>query len=198
MSTSTKRIIVLLIALALVVPFGLAGLSNLGGGSDPAGQQGASAPQSPTATTAPAPPAGMDQPTEAGAQATVDYMFAAYPYMLASGDIEPWGSISAPECAECVAFMESAAQLKQQGGWVTGGEITLNNPSVTIEQAAKNPTASHTATITSEFTEAPSQLVMGPQEEPVDNPGSTGTITLALKFDTEQKRWLITSITLDE
>lgn len=198
MSTSTKRIIVLLIALALIVPFGLAGLSNLGGGSDSTGKQGASAPQSPTTTTAPEPPSGMDQPTKEGAQATVDYMFDAYPYMLATGDIDPWGSISAPECAECVTFMESAAQLKQQGGWVTGGDMTLENPTVTIEKSAKDPTASHTATVTSGFTEAPSQLVVSPQQEPTENTGSTGTITLALKFDAAQQRWLVTSITLGD
>nr|WP_275436501.1 DUF6318 family protein [Helcobacillus sp. ACRRO] len=228
-SKSAQRLVILICALALVVPVGLVGFSNLNGGADPSGEQNPSAPADPsgsgqggragqqdpsadpnagrkkvdpasqpkpTATKKPAAPAAMSQPTDAGALATTDYLFAAYPPMIATGDVSQWGEIIAPECKECGAFMQNSAQLHQAGGWVVGGDITLTDPKAEVKKADGDPTASHTATVTSPFTEKKSILIDDPQYEGHVNPGSKGEVTVSLKYSTEKKAWKVTGIAL--
>ncbi|MDO5645626.1 MAG: DUF6318 family protein [Dermabacter sp.] len=198
MSRTTQRVVILLVALALVIPMGLVGLGQLSGGSEeqvvpdsaqdvrPTVDPGTQ-PQ-PTATTPPdaAAFAAMGEPTEAGALATTDYLFATYAYMIATGDTSQWRELSAPECEQCTAFSANAEGLHAQGGWIVGGEITLSDQQVSIE--------GDTASVAATFHEAAATLVDDPTREAVSREPSSGQFTVNLRF--EGGRWLITSMTV--
>lgn len=140
---------VLVFALALIIPFGLVGMGQLSGNNeqtvpgaarDTRGPADPASQPKPTNTTAPNPAkfAGMNQPTEAGAKASADHLFAVYAYMIATGDTSQWEQLSAPECQECLAFSSQSAALHQQGGWIVGGEITLSDQKIQLGKVSDN------------------------------------------------------------
>ncbi len=153
MSKTTQRIVVLIFALALIIPTALVRIGQLNGNdnsqvadsaretrkpADPASQP------KPTNTRAPDPAkfTGMNEPTEAGAKASADHLFAVYAYMIATGDTSQWEQFSAPECDECLAFSTQAATLHKQGGWIVGGDITLSNHDITIGKVGNGDSTS--------------------------------------------------------
>lgn len=95
-------------------------------------------------TDAPTPP-DVEAPTPAdevlvddhvGAIWAARYFFDLYAYMRQTGDTGQFAAMSASECKFCAGAIERATEIKDEGGWVEGGEITFD-----IEQAtAEYPT----------------------------------------------------------
>ncbi|MBO9554948.1 DUF6318 family protein [Cellulomonas sp.] len=64
----------------------------------------------PTDESSPAAPAALKQPASAeGAQDVSRYFMELYPYVLRTGDVEPWTTLSSPDCTTCSAVTEGAA-----------------------------------------------------------------------------------------
>lgn len=148
---------VLLFVLALVIPVGLVGFGQMNADSDsskvvPDAAQDTrravdpSSQPKPDNTVAPQPARydGITDNGEEGARTAVTYLFDTYAYMISTGDTSGWENLSAPECQQCFAFAHNAAQLHKQGGWIVGGEISLNEQKVTmttVGEAAKKDIA---------------------------------------------------------
>lgn len=199
-----QQIIIALVALALIVPVGAVGLTQILGdegsgdpsatATDPADTRAAVDPASqpaPSPTTAPTPPPEMTQQTSEGAQATLRYLLDGYAYMMATGDTEAWSQAVDPTCQVCVTFIATATQLHGQGGYGVGGEFTVTATSFT---GIDDPPASGVAT--ADFTEAPQLIIDDPAKEPLSQPELSGRIQARMAWDGE--RWRVGDLSIEE
>lgn len=203
MSRRTQKIVILVAALALILPFGAAGLVGALGGSDGASDPSASAsaddqrarvdPASqprPAPTAMPAPPEGMDVQSAEGAQATLVHLLDAYAPMMATGDTSVWSEHIDPACAVCVQFVATAEQLHSQGGWSVGGEFTVTGTSF---EAVGDPPASGVVTV--DFVQAEQVIVDDPARTPLTQSGVTARISARMAWD--GSRWRVGDMTLE-
>lgn len=199
-SRTAQRIVIAVIALALVVSMGAVGLAGLFSSpddtqaQDPTDTRAAVDPSSqpqPSPTAKPEAPAEMTQQSPEGAQATLRYMLDSYAYMMATGDTESWeGSIS-PECQVCVQFVANAKQLHTQGGWSVGGEFTVG--AMTF-QGNGEPPASGIAT--AEFHQAEQRIIDDPAKEAATMPEVDAQIQASMVWDGE--RWRVGDMSIIE
>lgn len=192
-SRRTQRIVIAVVALALIVSMGAVGLSGLLGSrgddqaQDPQDTRAAVDPSSqprPSPTTAPAAPSGMDQQTADGAQATLRNMLDAYAYMMATGDTKTWESSIDPTCQVCVTFVANAKKLHEQGGWSVGGEFTV---AATSFQGNGEPPAS--GIVTADFHQAQQQIIDDPKKEAAVMPAVDARIQASMVWDGQ--RWRV-------
>lgn len=188
-----QKIVIAVVALALLVPIGALGLSSAltaDPGQDPAASSGATAAPavdpasqpsaSPTALP-PAPQAGQDAH---GAQATASYLLQTYAYMMATGDTAPWEARIDPGCQVCVQFVANAKKLHSEGGYSVGGEFTIAKVGF---QGAGTPPATGTATV--DFSQSTQQVITDPRQAGQTVPALTGRIQMKLAWD--GKAWRV-------
>lgn len=198
-----QKIVIVVAALSLVVPFGAIGLAQLFGdqqpseevtASDPADTRAAVDPSSqpqPAPTTAPTPPPELTEQSSAGAQATLRYLLDSYAYMMATGDTTAWTQAVDPTCQVCVTFIANATRLNEQGGWSVGGEFSVT---ATSFQGVGERPASGTAT--ADFTQGEQLIIDDPAKEPLTQPTVTATIQARMAWDGE--RWRIGDMSILE
>lgn len=198
-----QQLVIALVALALVVPFGAIGLAQLFGDQGSSEEATATAatdtraavdPSSqpePAPTTAPTPPAGLTEQTSDGAQATLRYLLESYAYMMATGDTQAWTQGVDPACQVCVTFIANAKQLHQQGGWGVGGEFTVT---ATSFEGTGEPPVSGTAT--ADFTQGEQLIIDDPAKEPLTQPSVTAQIQARMAWDGE--RWRVGDMSILE
>ena len=68
-------------------------------------------------TPKPERPAGMDEFTVEGAAATAEYFMSLYPYVYATGDLEPWRDMTTEACVFCQSVVDKVTVLHAAGGW---------------------------------------------------------------------------------
>lgn len=195
MRSRMQKVVIALVALALAVPIGALGVSQLTGPQDPQQAQDQrqrvdpdTQPQ-PTATTKPEAPAVMSEQTQEGATATLDYLLTAYPYMMATGDTSVWEPYIAPSCAVCQAFVSNAKELESSGGWIVGGEFELSG--TTFLGEGDPPTA---GLATAPFSQESSIVVEDPQYQAVPVDALEGEITGAMSWDGDS--WVVADMQL--
>ncbi|MDO5661315.1 MAG: DUF6318 family protein [Brachybacterium sp.] len=198
MSRQMQKIVVLLFALALVIPMGAVGLANVFGQGEepdapPVTQEEDPRPEvdpedqpTPTATEVPERPGAMDEQSAAGAEATLEHVLASYPYMMATGDVEPWTASMAEDCEVCVQFVANAQLLHEQGGYLVGGEFDVRE--TTFEGEGDPPTS---GAVTADFLEAEAQLVDDPTREAHQLDAVEGVLEAQMVWDTDRERWVI-------
>jgi len=200
-----QRIIIVALALMLVVPIGIFGVTQFsggggeqGGGQDPsAGQESADtrptvnpAEQPPRPQiTAPEAPAVMAEQTTEGAEATLTFLLESYTYMMTTGDTSLWEASIDQSCEVCLSFLDNAQLLEQQGGYLVGGEFTVE--SATFEGAGDPPAS---GTVTAAFTQDASTLVDDPTRTPYELEPVSGQLQAAILWDGE--RWRITDMSI--
>ena len=107
-------------------------------------------------TPKPERPAGMDQNTPEGAIATAEYLLSLYPYVYATGDLEPWYQYCPQATTLCDSVAALVTDLHSSGGWAdswgqevlsrqyslptdespgTGVRLTLQSEPVTLHDA---------------------------------------------------------------
>lgn len=199
-----QKFVIILVAIALLVPIGALGLSAALGGDDgsdtadgasrsavatvdPASQPSASP------TTAPKAPQGRDRQTAAGAEASVRSLLESYAYMMATGDTDAWERQVSPDCQVCVQFVANAKALHSQGGYGVGGEFTLDDLSFAATGDKDTPTA---GTVTVTFTEAPQTIIASPTTAPQTQQEISGTMKALVSWDGE--RWRITDLSIEQ
>ncbi|MCT1867161.1 DUF6318 family protein [Dermabacter sp. p3-SID358] len=205
MSKTTQRIVVLIFALALIIPAGLVGLGQFSQNNQGEQQVADSAQDTrkkvdpasqptPTNTTKPnrADYPGIDDESEAGAKSTATYLFAVYAYMIGTGDTAAWRELMDPSCEECMRFADNAEQLHASGGWIVGGEITLSDEKVTLTKGGASDGDATTAKVEATFHEAPAKLIDDPTREPATRGASSGKFTVGMHF--VEGRWRVTSM----
>lgn len=206
MSKTTQRIVVLIFALALIIPAGLVGIGQFTQNDQGERQVADSAQDTrakvdpatqpkPTNTTEPsrADFPGIDDETEAGAKAATTYLFAVYAYMIGTGDTSAWRELMDPSCEECMRFADNAEQLHAAGGWIVGGEITLSDEKVTLTKGnGASDGATTTAMVEAAFHEAPAKLIDDPTREPATRGASQGKFSVGLRF--VDGHWRVTSM----
>ncbi len=69
-------------------------------------------------TPKPERPAGMDEFTVEGAAFAGEYFLLLYPYVYATGDLEPWQAMSDPGCVFCNNVMAKVTDMHSTGGWL--------------------------------------------------------------------------------
>lgn len=206
MSKTTQRIVVLIFALALIIPAGLVGMGQFTKNNQGEQQVADSAQDTrkkvdpasqpkPTNTTEPsrADFPGIDEETETGAQASARYLFAVYAYMIGTGDTSAWRELMDPSCEECMRFADNAEQLHAAGGWIVGGDITLSDEKVTLAKGnGASDGASTTAMVEATFHEAPAKLIDDPTREPATRGASNGKFSVGMHY--VEGRWRVTSM----
>ncbi len=205
MSKTTQRIVVLIFALALIIPAGLVGLGQFSQNNQGEQQVADSAQDTrkkvdpasqptPTNTTAPsrADFPSIDEESEAGAKATAQYLFAVYAYMIGTGDTDAWRELMDPSCEECVRFADNAEQLHAAGGWIVGGEITLSDEKVTLTKSEASDGDQQAAKVDATFHEAPATLIDDPTREPATRGASSGKFSVGMRY--VEGRWRVTSM----
>lgn len=65
--------------------------------------------------------------TAEGYEAFVNYWVATFNYGMKTGDTEPLDSVSQEECGVCEGRVESIARIYRDEGWVTGGDIRVED-----------------------------------------------------------------------
>lgn len=202
-SRRTQRIVIAVVALALIASMGAVGLSSMFSadpGTTAAEQNGSSLGDTrpvvdpatqpkPSPTTAPEPPVAMHEQSSEGAQASLGYMLDSYAYMMATGDTSAWSSGINPTCQVCVQFVANAKALHTQGGWSAGGEFTVT---ATSFQGVGDPPASGVAT--ADFHQAPQRIVDDPSRESATMPEVTAQIQARMAWDGEQ--WRVGDMTI--
>lgn len=192
MGKRTKQIVVILCVLALVLPAGIIGLGQVFSSDeqqivsdsaqdtrklvDPATQP------KPTHTLKPeiANYTLIAQQSEDGVIESAHYFLDSYAYMLSTGDTEPWNLIVSEYCAECMAFAKNAVSLKENGGWISGGEILLESHEVKLSDSGAD---NLTAVLTANFTEAQATLVDDPRRESITRPMGTGKLEISFVYE---------------
>ncbi|MGQ4506276.1 DUF6318 family protein [Dermabacteraceae bacterium P13088] len=199
MSRRIQKVVVLLIALALILPVGAAGIFQLFSPSaaTPTQQAGngvqervdpASQPK-PSPTTPPAAPEKLREDSEAGAEQTARYLLASYPYMNATGDIAPWQAHTADDCQPCQALIGNAVLLHKQGGYQVDGKFNVNDASATRKKDG-------TVLVTLAYTSDPAVIVEEPTLPARREEGTTGSVDITLRWD--GKAWRATAMSLGE
>jgi hypothetical protein len=197
-SRRTQKIVILVVALALVVPFGAIGLSQLFTQNSPHRADDPSAAQStesrppadpdsqpdPAPTDKPKAPKGLDDRSADGAQAAASYLMDSYAYMMATGDTSIWDDLVDPNCQVCTSFLSNAKQLHKQKGYQVGGEFTVKKAS--FDGSGKPPSS---GTVTLKVSQGPAQIIDDPKLQPGDVPPFDGTMQMQMNWD--GKRWTV-------
>lgn len=196
-----QRIIIVALALMLVVPIGIFGVTQFNGGD---GDQEPSAGEETTDTrptvdpaeqpprpeiAAPEPPAAMAEQTTEGAEATLTFLLESYTYMMTTGDTSLWESSIDESCDVCHSFLSNAQLLDEQGGYLVDGEFTVE--SATFEGAGDPPAS---GSVTADFTQDASTLVDDPSRTPYELDPVSGQLQASILWDGE--RWRITDMTI--
>ncbi|MBV7411348.1 hypothetical protein KRX56_01145 [Dermabacteraceae bacterium TAE3-ERU27] len=199
MSRRIQKVVVLLIALALILPVGAAGIFQLFSPSaaTPAQQaenrvqervDPASQPK-PSPTTPPAAPEKLGEDSEAGAEQTARYLLASYPYMNATGDIAPWQAHTADDCQPCQALIGNTVLLHKQGGYQVDGKFNVNDAAATRKKDG-------TVLVTLAYTSDPAVIVEEPTLPARREEGTTGSVDITLRWD--GKAWRAIAMSLGE
>ena len=100
-------------------------------------------------TPKPERPAGMDQNTPEGAVATAEYLLSLYPYMYATGDLEPWYQYCPRATTLCDSVADLVTDLHSSGGWADawGQEVLSRQYSLPTDE---NPSTGVRLTLQSE------------------------------------------------
>lgn len=197
-SRRTQKIVILVVALALVVPFGAIGLSQLFSQNTPDRQDEPSAQQStesrppadpdsqpdPAPTKKPKAPKGLDDHSAKGAQTAASYLMDSYAYMMATGDTSIWDGLVDQNCQVCTSFLSNAKQLHTQKGYQVGGEFTVKKTSF---DGTGDPPSS--GTVTMKVSQGSAQIVDDPKLQPGDVPPFDGTMQMQMNWD--GKKWTI-------
>ena len=89
---------------------------------------------SPTATSeiveAPVRPVEMERSDEAGAVAAATYFLSLFDYVMQTGDLTEWDSVSAQSCGFCVNVHDDAQEIYGTGGTYVGGGFELGEAEV--------------------------------------------------------------------
>ncbi|WP_058234923.1 DUF6318 family protein [Devriesea agamarum] len=183
MTRRTQRIIVGLLALALIVPVGALGIGQLfrseipdpavsATPTDPRPEVDPASQPKPSPTAAPPTVPGQDQRTLAGAEAAVRNLLGSYAYMMATGDVKLWQNLVAPECKVCSTFISNTQYLHSIGGYQVGGEFNITKTEGTVE--GDPPTQ---ASVTVDFTQNTAQLIDNPKKAPHQLQALNGRLT---------------------
>lgn len=217
MSKPAQRIVVLLLALALLLPAGIFGISRLVGPSEPTTAEKSTAdgssdggagtdPSDPTGgrervdpssqpprpeVPQPAEPGAVREQTAAGAEATVRHLLDSYASMMTSGDTTAWQNAVDPSCRVCTTFIENATLLHKQGGYLVGGEFTVHATRFEADEGGTPPTA---GTVTADFHEEPSTIVDDPTLRAQELKAVDGSLQAQVRWD--GKRWRVTDMAL--
>ena len=201
-----QRIIIAVLALALIVPIGAIGVFGGFGQNEPSaapstgeGVPGASALPSadpasqpkPSPTTAPAEPASVRQQNAAGAEATMRYLLEYYPYMMATGDTKGWKDSVSPDCRICTTFIAQSEKLHAEGGYIVGGAFTLKEM-----QFAGKGTPPTGGVVTVPFSEAEQTIIVDVHKQAQKQPAITGTMRGTMSWN--GKRWVVADLALDK
>lgn len=192
-----QRLVVIVLALLLMIPIGAIGISQLAGSDseetatvedgretmDPAEQT--PRPEVPE----PEVPAATQEQSAEGAEATFAYLLDSYTYMMTTGDTSVWEERVDPACTVCVSFIENAQLLSDQGGYLVGGEFTVEG--ATFEGEGEPPAS---GTVTTDFSQAESTLVDDPTKVPYALDSVSGQLVAEMTWDGE--RWLVTDMSL--
>lgn len=84
----------------------------------------ASASPSPTAPAKPERPEAMNRKDAEGAAAAAEYFIELYPYVMATGDIEEFESMSHRACGFCEDALEDIARFEAEEQTYAGGETS--------------------------------------------------------------------------
>ncbi|WP_232820221.1 DUF6318 family protein [Brachybacterium sp. YJGR34] len=201
MKRPAQRLVVIALALLLVVPIGAVGLSQLLGPDqeDPAAESSAPVDQRPEVDPADQPPrpelprpeepAGLTEQTAEGAEATLTYLLESYAYMMSSGDVSVWANSVDPNCQVCVTFLDNAALLAEQDGYMVGGAFEVQGTSFT---GTGEPPA--TGEVTADFAQQESTIVDDPTRAPTPVDAVSGQIVAQIAWDGQ--RWRVTDMSL--
>lgn len=196
-----QRIIIVALALMLVVPIGIFGVTQFGGGD---GDQDPTVAEETTDTrptvnpaeqparpeiAAPEPPAAMAEQTTEGAEATLTFLLESYTYMMTTGDTSLWEASIDDSCEVCLSFLDNAQLLEQQGGYLVGGDFTV--VSSTFEGAGDPPAS---GSVTADFSQDASTLVDDPTRTPYELEPVSGQLQASILWDGE--RWRITDMSI--
>ncbi|MFC0675102.1 DUF6318 family protein [Brachybacterium hainanense] len=189
MSKRMQRIVILVVAVAMLTSLGAVGVGSLlgGGPQDPTTWSSAEHPRPEIAK--PELPAPVHEQTTTGATETVHALLGSYTYMMTTGDTSVWSELVDPACSVCVQFMSNAQQLNSQGGYLLGGEFEVGEVSF---DGTGDPPA--TGIAVAEFAQAPSAIIEEVDAEPLGLDAVTGTLELSLAWD--GKVWRVTDMTL--
>lgn len=192
-----QQIIIIVAAIALVIPFGAVGLAQVFGRSSGTNEDSATAnptaqdtrpavdPSSqpePSPTTGPKlPKPAMTDPSEKGAAEVGSYLLESYAYMMATGDTDGWMQVVDSNCQVCTSFLSNATQLHEQKGYEVGGEFTVESTS--FDGAGDPPTS---GTLTLEVTQKDATIVDDPNKQAQDVTGFTGEMQMKLNWDGKQ------------
>lgn len=121
-------------AIGLIVTTGLALSACTGSPPDPEASASsadeptpvASASPSPTAPAKPERPEAMNRKDAEGAAAAAEYFIELYPYVMATGDIEEFESMSHRACGFCEDALEQARAIDESAWVYTGGESSVS------------------------------------------------------------------------
>jgi hypothetical protein len=196
-SRRTQQIIIAVVALALVVPFGAVGLAQVFGNSNGKDSPAASASPSaedtrpavdPSSQPSPSPTKGPSFPEEAmsdqsseGAQKVATYLLESYGYMMATGDVDGWMKLVDSNCQVCTSFLSNASQLHEQDGYQVGGEFSVTSSS--FDGAGDPPTS---GTVTVDVTQEDAQIIDDPNKQAAEVEGFSGQMQMKLNWDGSQ------------
>lgn len=202
-----QKVVVLLFALALVIPIGAFGVSSLFGPQEP--EETATTPTTdpndprptvdpesqptPEAIERPELPPEVSEQTAEGAQAAVEYLLGSYTYMMTTGDTSVWDEVVDPNCEVCTTFMANAEQLNEQGGYLVDGEFAVESTSF---EPSGDPPA--TGTVTAQFTQESSILIDDPTREGWPLDAVSGELQASMTWDGERWRVADMSLTPDD
>ncbi|MCG7311183.1 DUF6318 family protein [Brachybacterium sp. ACRRE] len=198
MSRRMQQIIIIVAAIALVIPFGAVGLAQVFGrsnGTTDASSATASATAQdtrpavdPSSQPSPSPTSGPKVPTSAmtdqsddGATSVGTYLLESYAYMMATGDTDGWMKVVDSNCEVCTSFLSNATQLHEQDGYQVGGEFTVKSAS--FDGAGDPPTS---GTLTLEVTQKDATIVDDPNKQAQDVDGFSGEMQMKLNWDGKQ------------
>lgn len=205
-SRRTQKIVIIVVALALVVPFGAVGLAQIFGSpdereqaqqqeqqeqqEDPDDNRPSVDPDSqpdPAPTEKPEAPAELTEQSAAGAEATAEYQMTSYAYMMATGDTSVWEQLVSEDCQVCTSFLDNAQQLHDQEGYQIGGEFEVTD---TAFDGEGDPPEEGTVTV--DVTQTEAQIIDDPNLAPADVPPFTGQMEVQLAWDGE--RWTVSDM----
>lgn len=198
MNKPGQRLVVIVLALLLALPLGIAGIGALRGGDSssqdtpvPEGRRAMDPADQPPRPELPRPedPPELTEQSAAGAEATLTHLLLSYDYMMSSGDTEVWRQSVNPKCRVCLSFLDNAEVLKDQGGYLVGGAFEVHDAS--FEGTGEPPA---TGTVTADFTQAESTLVDDPNLEPLPLESVSGQIIATVAWDGE--RWRVTDMAI--
>lgn len=198
----TKRLLVLLIAAALVIPLGATGAASLWGGAseqqaqetptqEPRAQVDPASQPDPAPTSPPAEPEGTDEQSAAGAEASLVALLDVYGYMMATGDTAYWSEHTSPDCRICAGFIEQTQLLHQMGGYQV--DAGMGTGETASEVTGDPPTSAH---VEVRIVQESGYLVDDPTLEAQPVYQATGIIAAEMSWDGGQ--WVVDDMYLQQ